>query len=191
MGRLSDKASVPAAIVLLASLLGQGCLTLLGKRSQGVTFTSRPPGARVLVDGRPEGVTPLGLHMNRGSVHTVRIEKDGYRPVEIRIGRRKNWPVILLSNLAWFPPLFLLAAASGVDAQSGAQEKRATALVALSILVPIAAVAVDAGSAKSALLRPTRLSIGLEKNAGPCEPFVVSLSEEDFRGISWISLIGD
>jgi hypothetical protein len=45
-----------------------------------LTVISRPPGARVFVDGKPVGTTPLQLpSLNAGS-HAVRIELDGYRP---------------------------------------------------------------------------------------------------------------
>lgn len=41
---------------------------------------SRPPAARVTIDGREAGVTPLTLESIAPGVHTVRIERDGYQP---------------------------------------------------------------------------------------------------------------
>jgi hypothetical protein len=40
---------------------------------------SRPSGARVFVDNRPVGVTPLVLSDVRAGAHAVRLEMDGYR----------------------------------------------------------------------------------------------------------------
>ena len=42
---------------------------------------SRPPGARVIVDGRAVGVTPLTIPALSAGTHTVRIERAGYAPV--------------------------------------------------------------------------------------------------------------
>ncbi len=49
---------------------------------------SRPPGARVLVDGREVGTTPVTLETIAPGVHAVRLERDGYQPwaTSIRIG---------------------------------------------------------------------------------------------------------
>jgi hypothetical protein len=40
---------------------------------------SRPPGARVVLDGRVIGKTPLKLGNLKAGAHTVRLEVDGYR----------------------------------------------------------------------------------------------------------------
>ena len=42
---------------------------------------SRPPGARVIVDGRAVGVTPITIPALSAGTHTVRIERAGYAPV--------------------------------------------------------------------------------------------------------------
>ena len=44
-----------------------------------LVIESRPPGATVLIDGRPVGTTPMSLGDVRVGNHTVRIERDGYR----------------------------------------------------------------------------------------------------------------
>ncbi len=45
-----------------------------------IYIDSRPRGARVLVDSRPVGTTPLLLSELRAGSHVVRIEQEGYRP---------------------------------------------------------------------------------------------------------------
>lgn len=46
-----------------------------------VTFTSTPAGAKVIVDGKMLGTTPIKLpQVDVGSAHSVSIEKEGYAP---------------------------------------------------------------------------------------------------------------
>jgi PEGA domain-containing protein/protein kinase-like protein len=40
---------------------------------------SRPPGAKVYVDGRLAGTTPLAMNDVRAGEHAIRLERDGYR----------------------------------------------------------------------------------------------------------------
>ena len=40
---------------------------------------SRPPGARVFVDGKLAGTTPLALKDIRAGEHAIRLEREGYR----------------------------------------------------------------------------------------------------------------
>jgi hypothetical protein len=42
--------------------------------------SSEPAGARVLVNGREVGVTPLALHDVAAGSRVVRVEADGYDP---------------------------------------------------------------------------------------------------------------
>lgn len=63
---------------------------LRGARSQ-VAFTSRPPGARVLVDGAPVGVAPVEVALPSGR-HQIVAELDGRRssarPIVLEYGER-------------------------------------------------------------------------------------------------------
>ncbi|MES1254305.1 MAG: PEGA domain-containing protein [Acidobacteriota bacterium] len=60
-------------------------------RVTSLTIDSKPRGARVFVDGRPAGTTPLVLTHARAGTHAVRVVRAGYRPwsatVRVRIGR--------------------------------------------------------------------------------------------------------
>lgn len=47
--------------------------------SGSLTVDSRPTGARVFVDGKPVGVTPLQVDAVQAGAHAVRLERDGYR----------------------------------------------------------------------------------------------------------------
>jgi eukaryotic-like serine/threonine-protein kinase len=62
---------------------------------------SRPPGARVTVDGRDVGVTPVTIPVAAGE-HTVRFEMAGYQPVattaRVEPGARARVAVSLTIN---------------------------------------------------------------------------------------------
>ncbi|OGD13216.1 MAG: hypothetical protein A2W20_02965 [Candidatus Aminicenantes bacterium RBG_16_66_30] len=184
----SGKAAVPTLVLLLASMLGQGCMTLIGRKAQHVTVTARPAGARVLVDGEFEGVTPLALRLAKKPPRVIRIEKEGYRPVEIRLKNRKLWFPILLSNLVWIPPVAIWG--FQVDAQTPAQEFAKAFFPILSLAVYAGAVVLDATSPKSTVLNPSHLSIALERDSGGGETSVIEMEPEEFLNIHWISVLG-
>ena len=50
-------------------------------RDGSLVVDSRPSGARVVVDGRAVGVTPVTIPALSAGTHTVRIERAGYAPV--------------------------------------------------------------------------------------------------------------
>jgi serine/threonine protein kinase len=50
-----------------------------------LAVNSRPPGARVTVDGRAVGATPLRLPSVSVGSHTVRLELDGYTPISTTV----------------------------------------------------------------------------------------------------------
>jgi serine/threonine-protein kinase len=65
-----------------------------GTRSPGVLYVNATPWARILVDGRPMGETPLTLSLSAGK-HRVRAVHPSYGSsdtvIEIRAGRRVSW----------------------------------------------------------------------------------------------------
>jgi len=187
LSRRFAKAGLPAAVLLLAAMLGQGCMTLIGRKAQHVTVTARPAGARVLVDGEFEGITPLALRLAKKPPHVIRIEKEGYRPIEIRLKRRKLWFPILLGNLVWIPPVAIWG--FNPDAQTPAQEFAAAFFPILSLAVYAGAVVLDATSPKSAFLTPRHLSIALERDSDDGRTSVIEMGPDDFRSITWISVL--
>ena len=52
---------------------------LPGRRTGALTVDSRPTGARVFLDGKLVGTTPLTLPSVAAGAHAIRIEQDGYR----------------------------------------------------------------------------------------------------------------
>ena len=72
---------------------GTGCATLVHGRRQTVTVTSDPSGASVTVLSgssvrESPGVTPLKVRLPRRDANlTIRLEKDGCQPAEVRLKR--------------------------------------------------------------------------------------------------------
>ena len=52
-----------AVVVCVASLTG--CATMFGRRAQGLTVTTDPPGAQLWVNGADSGVTPRTMRIKR------------------------------------------------------------------------------------------------------------------------------
>lgn len=187
MLRRSHKAVLPALALLLAALFGQGCLTFLGRRSQSITVTASSVGASVYVDGELSGVTPVALHVAKRAPGVIRIEKDGYRPVEIRLKKRKAWILIVLPNVLWVSVGFPALAA--VDIQSDRERLMANFFVALGLAAPVAAMLIDGLSDTSTMLAPRHIDVRLEPDVGAAAgPLVLLLDAETFRGVHWISV---
>jgi len=66
----------------------------IGAAVGALTVESRPDGARVFLDGRLVGTTPLSLPQISGGEHAVRLEREGYRPwsssVRVAGGQRQR-----------------------------------------------------------------------------------------------------
>ncbi len=71
---------------------GSGCATVVSKGGgdQTVTVASSPPGAAVLVDGKPAGATPAEVKLSRHTEHTVEVAAPGYAPETVLVRRRFN-----------------------------------------------------------------------------------------------------
>lgn len=101
-----------AAAAIAVLLLGSGC-TAFGLSRTAVSFTTDPPGARVLVDRHDSGfVTPCRLSLPSDDHHKVEILMPGYAPVTLRIehGRTANvvlWRDMTVGPQTWRFPLWL------------------------------------------------------------------------------------
>ena len=64
-----------------------GC-SLFGPRSETIGVSSDPPGARVIMSGRPMGTTPLHFEVYRGENLLLEVQKPGYQ-TQYRSASRK------------------------------------------------------------------------------------------------------
>ncbi len=77
---------ITLALLVTSVFLFQSCATIMHGSSQKITITSNPSGAKIILDGEIMGITPLNLHLKKKK-HLLRIEKEGYNPLEIKIKR--------------------------------------------------------------------------------------------------------
>ena len=80
---LKGKTKIFLALLISCVFFFQGCMTIIRGSSQGIPVTSAPMGAKIIVDGEEIGNTPLNLRLKRKRSYVIRIEKQGYNPVEI------------------------------------------------------------------------------------------------------------
>ena len=66
-----------AALVLVA---GSGCIR------RTLEITSDPPGAQLIVNGQPAGLTPTVLSFRAHGVYRIELRRSGYRPVTAAAG---------------------------------------------------------------------------------------------------------
>lgn len=90
--------------VILISLLGLGgCATIMTGTSQPFTVNSNIHKAKVYIDGKYAGETPLALEkLSTKKNHTIRIEADGYMPVTEVVKKEASgwvWGNIFLGGL--------------------------------------------------------------------------------------------
>ncbi len=70
-----------AGLVVIV-FFGQSC-AVIGPKYQKVPVTSNPPQAKITVDNKFVGQTPVNIKLRRNEEHLIRIEMDGYEPAEI------------------------------------------------------------------------------------------------------------
>jgi hypothetical protein len=92
------------SLLALTGLAQTGCATLFAGGPDTVQVTSNPPGARVNVDGRDVGVTPMVVTLDRdGNQGLIRLEAPGYQPAVVQRAKTFNTIAILncLGVLGW------------------------------------------------------------------------------------------
>ena len=84
--------------VAVAVVTASSCVTLYGGAVHRVSVTSTPPDARVFVDGKHAGATPVRVTVSsRDPDVAITVEKDGYPTVSRRLQRSRSVGRILAS----------------------------------------------------------------------------------------------
>ena len=84
----------------VAGITVEGCGTLQNQRVDllpdwsAVTVRSKPAGATVLVDGQPQGQTPLNLELTAGT-HELELRSSGYQTWRTQLAVGANQPQLL------------------------------------------------------------------------------------------------
>lgn len=76
-----------APIVGVLPVVLAACATIMHGTTQEISVGSTPTGAKVLIDGKEVGKTPVVSELKRKDRHAVRIELDGYEPYELTMTR--------------------------------------------------------------------------------------------------------
>ena len=101
---LSADAAVAAVSVDLVSERVTGTTTAAPRASGSLFVDSRPPGARVLIDGRATGTTPVLVPNLAPGDHRVRIERDGYQSWTTTVALSGTERVRVAASLEGEPP---------------------------------------------------------------------------------------
>ena len=97
------------AVVIAITAAGAvaGCATVFKSKSAPVTVTSATPGAQVLVDGMPAGVTPTRLALSTRTDHLIVVRAaTGEQSCQIRARAATGWVVLgIVATPAWIVDL--------------------------------------------------------------------------------------
>jgi hypothetical protein len=180
--------------------LFQNCATIIWGTSKKIPVTSNPSGAKIIVDGKEIGNAPLNLKLKKKKkLYTIRIEKQGYNPFEIRIKRKTSGSlaVSILGNA------YLGGSAGALIGYGMAyvlfKEKKfgsvgegfgtILGVISLGILLGwISAIYVDSKLGGIYTLSPKELNITLTKIEGKPQPNLILIDAENFQNIKWIRI---
>lgn len=92
----------PIVTVIIVTLL---CASLSGCVQRRLQVRSQPEGAFVSIDNQPIGPTPLSAPYTYSGTRQIRLEKDGFKTVEVEQRIRPAWfdtfPISLVTNNFW------------------------------------------------------------------------------------------
>ena len=199
--RTVPKSPVRAAALFLAGSLAlfsvPGCQTLSRGRTQHIPATSRPAGVKVLIDGTAVGETPINLKLTRRDIHVVRFELSGYRPVEIRMTKKR--PPLgesILTSALWAPvggiaigiPAYWIWNAVHKD-EPGEESELGRGIISVlsgAIVGWVAGTVIDSRLPSNFDLSPQTLFVEMEKADGAAAPHVIETDPARLRQIRWI-----
>ena|SRR5688572_23595574 len=116
--------------------LAAACATIMHGTNQDVGLSSSPTNARVTVNNKPVGNTPVVAKLSRKDNHIVRFELEGYQPFEATLTRRT-------SGWVWGNIVFGGLIGLAVDAMSGGLYKLTPEQIAGTMLSATAALTPD------------------------------------------------
>ncbi|HZW07182.1 MAG TPA: PEGA domain-containing protein [Phycisphaerales bacterium] len=90
--------AVPIAATQVALPLATSQTVLRGTK-QMVEIRSEPPGATVEIAGYPTRTTPTFIMLARGHSHTVRLVKEGFKPVTTNVTSQRNDAAMNAGNI--------------------------------------------------------------------------------------------
>ena len=188
---IQRKSQIPLVLFIISVFLFQNCATIISGTSQKIPVTSNPSGAKIIVDEKEIGYAPLNFKLKKKRNHIIRIEKEGYNPLEIRIipkllhkGNTSIGNILLGGTAGWVLGLFLARLLEGVRTL-WISESTTTIGSVLGILV---AYRIDSKSGANYTLIPKDLNVTLKKIEGNAPPNFILIDAEQFQNIKWIRI---
>ena len=190
-----------AMAMAACALLLQGCAVMTRGTSLEIPVTSRPGGAKIAVDGKQMGLTPLNLKLDRKKDHLIRVERTGYVPLEIRAlsqGSRGR-PVFVMGNLNWgwlaaMPGAYmaaggLLGKSLGLGAGKSAMQTGGLLMLAGMAVGLLGSVAVDSAPGPDNSLAFEDFHVTLQEIGDGTANDVAMLTLKDWQSIKWIRIV--
>jgi hypothetical protein len=199
--RASTKWKTWGAVVAAAcAFLLQGCAIMARRTSQEIPVTSHPGGAKIIVNGKEMGVTPLSLKLARKKTHLIRIEKAGYVPLEIKApsqGSRER-PVFIMGNMNWgwmaaMPGAYLAAGgllgmSFGLGAGKSALETGGLLMLLGMAVGLVASLAVDSSPGADSSFQFEDFNVTLQKMEDGTNSDVAVMTLEHWQYVKWIRI---
>lgn len=88
---------------ILLLIIASSCTFIRGSEEK-LTFNTNPNGAKVIIDGKESGITPLSIKLSRCADHNVIFEKKGYEDHYMLLDRK--WEAY--SSVILFGPLTVI-----------------------------------------------------------------------------------
>jgi hypothetical protein len=144
------------------------------------------------------GQTPVSLRLSRRGLHVIRLELDGYRPLEIRISKKRP-PLAetVMTAIPWAPigavvvgyPIFLVwNAAHRPEGEWGGMGQAAVSAAIGFFTGWAAGIVIDLKSPSNYDLSPGTLAVELEPVGSPASLSVIEMDAEELREIRWIRI---
>jgi len=142
------------------------------------------------------GHAPLTLKLKKKASHVVRIEQEGYDPVELSIGTKKSG----IGALAVIGDLMVILAAgfaaNYLEWQAAGEPDEEPAHVRVSFLVGVIGASIglailEGKSSARYSLEPHEISVALTKIHGFPRVATILVDADEFRHIKWIRIHGN
>lgn len=195
---MKQKATYVLFILTLASaLLASNCATITRRAEQRIPVTSAPAGATVIVDGKVAGQAPLVLTLKKNRSHRVRIEQEGFNPMDLVMTRKLTARTFI--TLLYIPIGAMGGLVSGLIFQlvtnpDVSWDTPPTALAVGTIVggaLGAAGLVADMTTGANHSLSPKVLDVTLTKADRTPRVDTKVLDADDFRNVKWIRVHRD
>lgn len=194
------KPSGLVALLAAGFFVHQNCASIGSGQYQPIPVTSRPPSAKIIVDSKVMGTTPIIVRLTKDQDHTVRIEKEGYAPVIILVTRKESPRTSgagisrLVTALLFLPIGVILGGLAGyvIAPEDSIGHKKPGWIVGGAVLGLLPGVAVLTVSTKRedrVTLSPDSIKVELKKQSERAGVQIIVLGAEQWDRIRWIRIV--